>query len=325
METRCPQCRTVFRVAEEQLAVADGVVRCGECEQVFNAREQATETSVTSSNKHSRDAITIDIPEVHAADIHLETPELDMPEGFRDWPATNPNAPPGNEPANQDEADSAAAVPDATQVNEATSPDVPSDATAETEAPEVATATPRRPESGYDVTALYPELDKVPPIQPPPSPRATLGWSLAILLILGVLFGQLAYFMRDKLARNPNLRPLLETMCESLACTLGAARAPAQIRLVEHKVLSHPKSPEGLRVEAVISNEAGFNQPYPLLRLRFHDLDGHLLATRDFLPEQYLPTDVDLKAGMTAGEPVNAVLDIIDPGKKAISYEFDFL
>lgn len=36
--TRCPHCSTTFRVTDEQLSIANGVVRCGACLQVFYAR-----------------------------------------------------------------------------------------------------------------------------------------------------------------------------------------------------------------------------------------------------------------------------------------------
>lgn len=39
MQTRCPHCQTTFRVSEAQLNAAKGKVRCGKCQQVFNARE----------------------------------------------------------------------------------------------------------------------------------------------------------------------------------------------------------------------------------------------------------------------------------------------
>lgn len=35
--TRCPQCKTRFRVTDAQLAIAKGKVRCGQCQSVFNA------------------------------------------------------------------------------------------------------------------------------------------------------------------------------------------------------------------------------------------------------------------------------------------------
>lgn len=37
---RCPTCQTAFKVTPEQLAVANGMVRCGHCQQVFDAGGQ---------------------------------------------------------------------------------------------------------------------------------------------------------------------------------------------------------------------------------------------------------------------------------------------
>lgn len=39
LATRCTQCGTVFRVVQDQLKVSEGWVRCGRCNQVFNALE----------------------------------------------------------------------------------------------------------------------------------------------------------------------------------------------------------------------------------------------------------------------------------------------
>ncbi|HEK0909078.1 TPA: zinc-ribbon domain-containing protein, partial [Pseudomonas putida] len=43
--TQCPHCQTRFRVTYHQLSVARGVVRCGQCLQVFNAARQLLEQS----------------------------------------------------------------------------------------------------------------------------------------------------------------------------------------------------------------------------------------------------------------------------------------
>ena len=39
LATRCTACGTVFRVVQDQLKVSEGWVRCGRCDQVFNAIE----------------------------------------------------------------------------------------------------------------------------------------------------------------------------------------------------------------------------------------------------------------------------------------------
>ena len=43
MYTKCPECNAIFRVTEEQLSMADGLVRCGICDAVFNGREHIEE------------------------------------------------------------------------------------------------------------------------------------------------------------------------------------------------------------------------------------------------------------------------------------------
>lgn len=40
ISTQCPQCLTRFRITPEQLDAHNGLVRCGHCQTVFNAREQ---------------------------------------------------------------------------------------------------------------------------------------------------------------------------------------------------------------------------------------------------------------------------------------------
>ena len=39
LATRCTACGTVFRVVQDQLKVSEGWVRCGRCDEVFNALE----------------------------------------------------------------------------------------------------------------------------------------------------------------------------------------------------------------------------------------------------------------------------------------------
>jgi predicted Zn finger-like uncharacterized protein len=45
MRTRCPVCSTVFRATSEQLRLKAGKVRCGHCQGIFNAIDEALEDS----------------------------------------------------------------------------------------------------------------------------------------------------------------------------------------------------------------------------------------------------------------------------------------
>lgn len=51
MYTRCPACHTYFRVTSEQLGVARGKVRCGECRTVFYAPSSLTEKPPADTDK----------------------------------------------------------------------------------------------------------------------------------------------------------------------------------------------------------------------------------------------------------------------------------
>ncbi len=50
MYTRCPKCSTCFRVTDRHLAIAKGKVRCGKCQFVFNAPENAIDDLPTNTN-----------------------------------------------------------------------------------------------------------------------------------------------------------------------------------------------------------------------------------------------------------------------------------
>lgn len=47
LATRCPACHTVFRVVQDQLRVSEGWVRCGQCQEVFNALETLFDLDVS--------------------------------------------------------------------------------------------------------------------------------------------------------------------------------------------------------------------------------------------------------------------------------------
>lgn len=46
LTTRCPACETIFKVVPDQLRVSEGWVRCGQCQEVFDASAQLVELPV---------------------------------------------------------------------------------------------------------------------------------------------------------------------------------------------------------------------------------------------------------------------------------------
>jgi predicted Zn finger-like uncharacterized protein len=53
LATRCPSCGTAFRVVQDQLKVSEGWVRCGNCQDVFNALESLFDLAPEARHKAS--------------------------------------------------------------------------------------------------------------------------------------------------------------------------------------------------------------------------------------------------------------------------------
>ncbi|WP_424859685.1 zinc-ribbon domain-containing protein [Tepidimonas sp. HKU77] len=54
--TRCPSCGTAFKVVADQLKIADGWVRCGRCQHVFDATLDLEPASVPLPTEAPRPA-----------------------------------------------------------------------------------------------------------------------------------------------------------------------------------------------------------------------------------------------------------------------------
>ena len=151
-----------------------------------------------------------------------------------------------------------------------------------------------------------------------------LFWLLLIVLGAGALVGQYVAYHFDELARQDQYRPWFQQLCPQIGCTVPSKVDIAKIKSSNLVVRSHPEFSGALVVDAIIYNRAPFSQPFPLLELRFADLNGHLIASRRFKPGEYLNGDLEGMAEMPPQTPIHIALDILDPGPKAVNYSLSF-
>ncbi|MDT3719234.1 DUF3426 domain-containing protein [Pseudomonas oryzihabitans] len=151
-----------------------------------------------------------------------------------------------------------------------------------------------------------------------------LLWIFLCLLALLALAGQYVYYHFDELARQDSYRPLFVQACASLGCKVPSKVDVQQIRSSNLVVRSHPQFSGALRVDAILYNRAPFSQPFPLLELRFADLNGQLLASRRFKPGEYLNGELKGQDEMPPQTPIHIALDILDPGPRAVNYSLSF-
>jgi predicted Zn finger-like uncharacterized protein len=147
-----------------------------------------------------------------------------------------------------------------------------------------------------------------------------LWWGLGLAAVLLLALGQYLYFNFDTLARG-ELRPWLARTCAALGCALPTRSDIARIHTSSLIVRSHPTERGALAVDAIITNQAPFAQPYPQLLLQFTDLNGAPVAGRRFKPEEYLGGELTGSRLMPVQQPVHIALELVDPGPRAVNYQ----
>lgn len=299
--TQCPHCDTVFQVSAEQLQVAQGRVRCGCCQGVFDALahpyEQAAEHGVADSRE----------PRANA----------------RTWETDEPD----DTPYIIASRDDAAGAP----IN----PALPDDTSAATAAGDESTggeAESTAPGPSVNLAQTLPPIDIVDVLRdqlgeqtPAPRTRRGIAWSLMAVLLMLALGGQYLFFARADLAQYGSLRPWLQSACNYLGCELPLRHTPGQIELLSRDVISHPRIRNALLINATFVNRASFPQVYPVLQISLSNESGAVVAMRRFQPEEYLAQGTRIAAGMMPGAPVRVVLEVVEPKHSATSFQFEFL
>ncbi|HVL00779.1 MAG TPA: DUF3426 domain-containing protein, partial [Dongiaceae bacterium] len=160
--------------------------------------------------------------------------------------------------------------------------------------------------------------------EPPRRPLRVALMLLGSIVLLLVLAGQYVYFNLDQVSRNPSLRPWLELVCQQAGCRLPIQSDLSQIAGSNLVVRSHPHERSALVVDAIIKNNATFEQPFPVVVLTFEDINNNVLASRRFQPTEYIhDSAIDIQR-MPPNTPIHLTLEIVDPGKNAVNYQLQF-
>lgn len=289
--TRCAHCQTVFRVTPEQLQAHGGQVRCGRCQQVFDARAALLPETPPAAAAEPM-VSTADVSAVNTGLVEAVPPTVPLPQPVMEA---------ADEPV--DAAPEPAAVPAETVVAEPDSlPPVESPGLT---GPESSSAMPEDPVEAAAEPAVV--ADPANPFIQKPEPgsiqRPRSRLLAAACLLLGLLIaGQAVFFYRGELAaRHPLLRQWLNAACAPAGCVVPLPQSPKFI-LIEGSDLQllDPANPNRIQLTATLRNHAGHAVGYPALDLVLTNANDHTLARRIFLPAEYLDRDRDPRTGMAA-------------------------
>jgi len=156
-----------------------------------------------------------------------------------------------------------------------------------------------------------------------PSPNRG-WWTATCLILLLLLGGQVAWAERELLITQPTTGHWLRAGCAALRCTLPLVAAPGRLQVVDSNVQGYPGTAHALLISARIRNTAAFAQPYPVLAVTLSDADGKRLAMRRLRPREYQDDAQALRRGLEPGESSVLMLEVVDPGDRAVEFELGF-
>lgn len=284
MYTQCPECLSVFSLDAQTLAQAHGHVVCGHCEAGFDSLATLAEQ----------------LPPEPFVELSLNQPALEPPR--LDLVVYRPR------------------------------PEPPAVVVAEA----AVVATPRPAVEDFSQLVFAPRFAREPQVTPRgraarrsrrhlhSSGERHWPWMVACLVLTLLLAAQLAWAKRDELIRQPAVGHWLRGACAMLGCELPLVAAPQQLRVLASNVQAHPSVAGALMISASVRNDAAFAQPWPVLTVTLSDAQGRRIAMRRLQPAEYLDDATIQRHGLAPGGSAVLLLEVEDPGDKAVAFELGF-
>ena len=245
--TQCPACRTHFRVVADQLKISDGWVRCGQCGEVFDARVSMQPWPLQHSPVAPNQAEPV--PTEARSEV-IQEPESGPLSTVTDVAEqVEPVEQPGAESADRPAAKAVSPVPD----------DI---------APSLAFVRNARRRAAWRspwVRAL----------------GTASGLVLALVLVVQVLVHERHYLA----AAHPDWLPVLQHICEPLACTIEPDRQIESV-LIDSSALVRERD-DLYRLEVGLKNTSGRALAVPALELSLTDSEDDVVLRRVLLPADW--------------------------------------
>ncbi len=339
MLTRCPSCATHFRVTPEQLKARGGRVRCGQCQNVFNALDSLIEEPVVIAAPMAAVAVPpaptfqemSEPPQpgepaavcynaaeaeakadpAHQLDEIIASPEPPfepVPEAEEALAATQP----ATQPAMQSERH-IEPMPELPETTEAQTTEQRAEvpvAEPLADEPAAADADVAAQTAADDLSSTFPE---------PPSPPRRWPWVIGSLVALIAIVLQAALAFRVELVVLwPEAKPAMVALCEIADCEVGL---PAKVALVGIEASDlHPDSEHKGRLilAATLKNRAPFAQQFPHLELTLTDTADQAIARKVLAPADFLPPTTPIANGMRPNADIMLAIGI-DAGEMTAS------
>lgn len=167
----------------------------------------------------------------------------------------------------------------------------------------------------------------VPVYVPPPRRRihrSDVLWSLGCVALAVTLAMQVVWASRVALIRDPATQAQALRVCARIGCRLPPIRDTAKLELLSRDIRPAPGVTGVLAITATFRNDAPYRQPWPIVVVELTDLDNNIVAMRRFRSVEYMPDRARRAAGIMPGATAAVAFEVVDPGKRAVSFHFGF-
>lgn len=276
MATRCIACGTIFRVVQDQLKVSEGWVRCGRCDEVFNALDglfdlehespppwQPGQANPSATERTGFEKTAADLDEEDRIASRFFRPEQE-----------DVDRTPAQTVGRRDRVDFADAEfnPDVLSEEEVGLPPALDPA---------ASASFGRPGAPQFVR----HAERAARWQ---TPRARLALGLAMLLLAATLTLQVGHHFRDlAAARWPALRPSLQAWCDVAGCRLQAPRRIEDVTVESSTLTQGAPGSDSYRLAVTLRNRGALPLAMPSVELTLTDTSGQMVARRALFPGDF--------------------------------------
>jgi len=149
-------------------------------------------------------------------------------------------------------------------------------------------------------------------------------WIAGAIAILLVVIVQWARFQGEPLLERASIRSGLVRAGLVSPPPRTPFRDLDRIHLVRRELRSHPTLPGRLRLTATVVNRAAQSQPYPDIDVALLDSTGAVVLRKRFVPSDYLAPDAPGGGELAPHAYLPVVLDLEDPGVRAVGFELEF-
>ncbi len=305
--TRCPACETLFKVVPDQLRISEGWVRCGQCDEVFDASAHLVKDLppppvplVVEPEPASKSTPSSDTPAVTSQflDLDLDFSEIEIESA--DSPRVELDF--GDKPKSLDG----------------------SHASTDLLVPDVLPSTANLPESEAKIESAFETgAGQVVPGSEPDAihpadvsflrsesahsawhrPLVRVGMSLLVLILLLTLAGQFIFNERNRLAAHePRLTPWLVDFCAPFGCSLSPVQRIESV-VIESSSFARIQG-ETYRLSFTLKNTSGMSLAMPAVELTLTDALDQPVLRRVVLPDELGALPGTLGAGLA--RPVEA-------------------